>query len=161
MHCAFVFDKTTCLAVHPPSPPLTPPSFYVSPSSHPPTFHHHTLNIDSTQTHTHPFHISALSNFVFPSSLPPSPTPPPVPPCTVAAREAAEQKRAEAVAAKEAAEAAKAATEVAVKKCQDDLEAVSQEFEELKKQSGVPLGYEWYVAREIQEKKRSLPQRLW
>jgi len=79
----------------------------------------------------------------------------------VAAREAAEQKRAEAVAAREAAEAAKAATQVAVKDCEQQLQEATEQLEVLKRSSGAPQGAIWWNARILEDKKRSLPTRMW
>eukprot|EP00461_Guttulinopsis_vulgaris_P010362 UN10437 len=68
--------------------------------------------------------------------------------------------KATAVAAEQTA-IAKAATAEAVKKCEDELAVVQQELEELKNAPSRPEGLLWMTDRDLLEKKRSLPQRMW
>ena len=70
-------------------------------------------------------------------------------------RIAAEGKRAEA-------EAQKAKTQQAIEKVQADLKDAEEELEKLKKNSNsAPQGFMWITARDLEEKKKSLPQRMW
>lgn len=52
-----------------------------------------------------------------------------------------------------------------VKKARAEVEAslaqVEEELNKLKEATGVPLGFIWWQSRVLEDKKRSLPTRMW
>ena len=76
-------------------------------------------------------------------------------------RTAAEKRRAEAVAAAAAAEEATKAVQASIAQVEQQLAEAEAELTKLKQSSSSPRGYIWWQQRVLEDKKRSLPQRLW
>jgi hypothetical protein len=81
-----------------------------------------------------------------------------------AAKDAANQAtlaRVEAEKKREEAELAVVAVKNAIAVVQEQIQQVSEELDRLKASPSNPLGLLWYKSRQLEEKKKSLPTRMW